>query len=398
VVYILSWSVVNGMFPFSAGARSDEGDGKTALITALLLVLLITAGFTVGAWLMPATVWHSILGPGFPSGSENPYTSLLVLYSATTGLYAMSVVLMSYEISRKIGHVSWLQLAFSVAIIGGIYLLHHSLHQVIAVQTAFMALLLATVSVTFLRSQAARRRSVVNHGIGRRTLSKIRRVSEDEVIAEFLKSEFYFPEFEEYRGHLEQVVGHPDLSNERENALRRALLYRRRGPLWRELPRDTEWWEIELQPEDLHRVRVFPRNYWRKLAGTSYYLPDVVNTVRNRIRRNSQESYILKLRDFSRQIPLGVERSSVLMIGVDESGPFTIIEGNHRMTAAGVAYYGEVFPGYRYFCGFSPHMTDCCWYQTDFATLVRYACNLTAHFFEDPNVAINEALSHEGEA
>src|SRR5436305_9459212 len=42
VVYMLSWSVVSGMFPFSARvSRTQERDGRTVLSTALLLVVLI---------------------------------------------------------------------------------------------------------------------------------------------------------------------------------------------------------------------------------------------------------------------------------------------------------------------------------------------------------------------
>ena len=35
------------------------------------------------------------------------------------------------------------------------------------------------------------------------------------------------------------------------NAIRRALLFRRRGHMWRELPSDTQWWEVTLEADDL---------------------------------------------------------------------------------------------------------------------------------------------------
>src|SRR5438552_18824372 len=52
VVYMLSWSVVSSMFPFSAGARSERGS-RAVLSTALLLVAGIATFFTLGAWLAP---------------------------------------------------------------------------------------------------------------------------------------------------------------------------------------------------------------------------------------------------------------------------------------------------------------------------------------------------------
>src|SRR5205807_3335862 len=56
----------------------------------------------------------------------------------------------------------------------------------------------------------------------------------------------------------------PDLADDRDNAIRRALLFRRRGHMWRELPVDTQWWEVQLELPDLANVRVFPRAHWRK--------------------------------------------------------------------------------------------------------------------------------------
>src|SRR5437870_9168156 len=89
VVYMLSWSVVSGMFPFSARVPAHERDGRAVLSTALLLVVLITSLFTLGVWLAPARLWHLVLGAGFPSGAEGHYSSLLVLYAATTGIYSL---------------------------------------------------------------------------------------------------------------------------------------------------------------------------------------------------------------------------------------------------------------------------------------------------------------------
>jgi len=38
---------------------------------------------------------------------------LLALYAAATGLYSLSVVLIAYEMSRRIANTGWLQLIFS---------------------------------------------------------------------------------------------------------------------------------------------------------------------------------------------------------------------------------------------------------------------------------------------
>ena len=384
VVYMLSWSVVSSMFPFSAGARSSEKDGRTVLTTALLLASGISGLFILAAWLMPRGLWHILLGAGFPSESHNFYSSLLVLYALTTAIYALSVVLMTYEISRKIGNVSWLQLGFSAAIIGGIYIFHDTLHSVITVQLVLMLILLLLVSLPFLRKSRSAEKSLAEaQGFGDQTgLRKIRRVDENVVIAEFLRGEFYQGEFTGYRKRFTELVSHPDFSNERENVLRKALLYRRRGRLWRELPHDTQWWEVELTPAEVQRMRVFPRNQWLRYGVPNFLLGETAERIRARILSNSSDAFIDKLRSLSLEMKQDSMFSSVILITIDEATPITIIEGNHRMTAASLGAPEEVHRRFRYLCGFSPHMAECCWYQTDVSTLWRYAKNTVSYYLK----------------
>jgi len=398
VVYMLSWSVVSGMFPFSAGVRYQEGDSRTVLSTALLLVILIASLFTIGVWAAPAAIWRSVLGAGFPLEGGIPYSSLLGLYAATTGIYAFGVVLMSYEISRKIGNVSWLQLGFSGAIILGIYLFHGTLQNVIIVQLVVMMLLLIAVSVPFFRAQARAERAGHEAVLDSSVIHKVRRVAEDEAISEFLRSEFYQPVFDRYRDRFAHIVENPDIGNSNENTIRRALLYLRRGRLWRELPADAEWWEVELHSSDLNRIRVFPRNHWRGLAEGDFYLADMLDRIRERVASNSPKRYVAKLRSLSSEVANGVDHGSVLLIGIDDAGPLTIIEGNHRMAAASLVAPDEIHRRFRFLCGFSPHMNECCWYQTDLATLWRYFKNYFTHLFEDQDVVIARAMRETMEA
>jgi O-antigen/teichoic acid export membrane protein len=396
VVYMLSWSVVSSMFPFSAGVRSRERDGRAVLSTALLLVVLITSLFTLAVWLAPPRMWQVGLGSGFPLGHQVAYSSLLVLYAATTGIYSLGVVLMSYEISRKIGNVSWLQLGFSGAIVLGIYIFHNTLQDVITVQLAVMMLLLLTVSIPFLSQWRTRQLANEIAFPSAGSLRKVRRVDENEVISEFLKSEFYQPEFDRYREQFQQIVTYPNLRNPQENTIRRALLYMRRGRLWRELPADTEWWEVELQSSDIYKLRVFPRDQWRGLAEGNFYLADMLDRIRGRVSSHHRDEFIVKLRSLSSSLAKGEDQNAVLLIGIDETQPLTIIEGNHRMAAASLVSPDDLHRRFRFLCGFSPRMTECCWYQTDLSTLWRYAKNYWTHLFEDQDLVIAQAISGAG--
>ena len=387
VVYMLSWSIVSSMFPVSAGS-SQERSGRAVMSTALLLVVLVASLFTMAIWLAPNSLWTMILGSGFNTQSQGSFSSLLVLYAALTGIYSFSVVIMSYEISRRIGNASWLQLGFSGAIALGIYLFHSTLHDVIAVQLALMVLLLVAVSVPFIRSQAARERDLLSG----EPLIKVRKVQEEEIISEFVKAEFYQPEFDPYREQYGPIIYHPDLSNEQENAARRALLFRRRGRMWRELPKDTVWWEVELQKSDIARVRAFPRKQWRSFASSSFYLTEMIDGIRKKVETREPSPFILKMRAVVQDLDDNIVPDSVLLIGLDERGPLTIIEGNHRMAAALMLAPDTVHQRFRFYCGLSPNMAQCCWYQTDFVTLSRYARNIVRYMFQDRDYFVRRAL------
>ena len=74
---------------------------------------------------------------------------------------------------------------------------------------------------------------------------------------------------------------------------------------------------------------------------------------------------------------------SVLLIGKTERGPFTVLDGNHRLVAAMLAS-PPALDQLQFFCGLSPKMDQCCWYQTNVVTLARYGANMVRHLARDP--------------
>ncbi|HVZ61742.1 MAG TPA: hypothetical protein VG892_13230 [Terriglobales bacterium] len=232
----------------------------------------------------------------------------------------------------------------------------------------------------------------------------LRRATEPEVIAEFLKNEFYQREFNRDREYFENLVKNADTTVEQENALRRALLFRRRGPMWRELPDDIQWWKVELEAGDLDRLFVFPRAHWRKLAGGNFRLTEIVERLRARVSaplrdapvgrapRNIAE-FVSKIHSLSRRLKQQAQSGSVLLIGTDETEPMLIFEGNHRLTAAlldsGNSYSTNQF---QIFLGRSPRMVRCCWYRSSLLNLLRYAKNRVLHIGYDRDADIGRIM------
>jgi hypothetical protein len=224
-------------------------------------------------------------------------------------------------------------------------------------------------------------------------MKKLWRVTEPDVIAEFLKNEFYRDEFHRDRESFEQVVMRADIANEAENALRRALLFRRRGHMWRELPADTQWWEVSVEPGDLQLLHVFPRAQWRRIASGSFLLEDIVERIRSKKFSGRTRAFISKVQALSYRLRTDQARSCVLLIGIDESLPFTILEGNHRLTAALLADGTLLQDRFRVLCGFSARMSESCWYETNLANLWRYAKNRMRNLVYDKDADIARALS-----
>jgi len=214
-------------------------------------------------------------------------------------------------------------------------------------------------------------------------MKRVRTVTEAEVISEFLKNEFYHEEFHRDRDQFERLVLFADTTREDENALRRALLFRRRGHMWRELPIDTQWWEMQLEPGDLCKLRVFPRADWRKVSNGSFALADIVDRIRTRKFSGRVADFISKIHVLSYQLRYKSELSSVILIAEDENSMITIIEGNHRLTAAMLSVPDKLGERFRVFVGVSPRMNEVCWHNGTLSNLWRYAKNRIKHFWHD---------------
>lgn len=212
-------------------------------------------------------------------------------------------------------------------------------------------------------------------------MKKLLRVTEAEMFAEFLKAELYHSEYDSDRQKFEEIVFNPNLGDESENALRRALLYRRRGAMLRELPDDTQWWEIELDPEELERINVFPRAQWRRLSDGNFQALHVAERIRGELDDGKSTELLAKIHILRTNMQIEGPKSTVVLIGIDQEHPLTLLEGNHRFVSALLLPRDLMLRRLRLVCGFSPNMAKCCWYKTDLTNLFHYTKNRIKHFW-----------------
>jgi len=106
--------------------------------------------------IFPQSIMRLVFGDNFHQSGQ-----LLALYAALTGIYALAVTLITFEMSRKIANTGWLQLLFSGMLVLGISLFHTTLRDVALVQLVLMLLLLAIVSAPFVRNHRRGRAAVM---------------------------------------------------------------------------------------------------------------------------------------------------------------------------------------------------------------------------------------------
>jgi len=217
-------------------------------------------------------------------------------------------------------------------------------------------------------------------------MRKLRRLTEAEVIADFLRGEFFHNEYDADRDQFTSTVEHPDLTNATENEVRRILLFRRRDTMWWELPEDRQWWEIDFDPEDVELVSVFPRAHWRKIARGNFSAVHVAERVRQ-LKDTESGEFMSKISAIGSQLPTerpqeDLKQGMIILLGLDEHRPVTLLEGNHRFIAALLAGGPHLLKNARMAAVFSPQMEKCCWYKTNFLTLARCLKNRIKHYWD----------------
>jgi O-antigen/teichoic acid export membrane protein len=390
VILAFSQAVINSTFPLVAGTHADERKDLKVIATSLMLV--IGTGSAIAGFLcvVPGNIWTTIFGPGFEIAGRYDVSYLLAMYALTTVVYSLSAVIITFEMSYKIANTSWIQLLFSGVVIAGICRFHSSLREVILVQLISLSGLFVLVALPFLVDSLTVSANLLTVG-GGRPVKLIRRVSEDEVIAEFVKSDFDGPAFRDYQDTLRDVVVNPNLEDAEENAKRRALLFIRHLALWREIPVGTKWYEVEVNESDLSEVRVFPRAQWRKLARGNFSVPRIADEMRNHGNLLDAQ-FLAKIASIGDRLTQpGASLGAILLIGRNENEPLTVLDGNHRLVAAMLASPLKL-DRFRFLCGFSPRMTDCCWYTTNLMTLCRYGKNAIMHAVRRPEAELARLL------
>ena len=178
----------------------------------------------------------------------------------------------------------------------------------------------------------------------------------DEVYYQILKSEarYYHAAC---RRALQKLLSKPDFNDVRDNSLRREFLFGRREPLLARLPDSTEWHFGSLDEQELEGLYVIRNDDWGEIC-PGYQLGKVCYP------EGCSEKTRKKIKDILATVARPEFDRTIILIGTNARGPFTILDGNHRAVAMVLAVKNGGLSGIRIpaFLGLSPMMGSCVWY------------------------------------
>lgn len=160
----------------------------------------------------------------------------------------------------------------------------------------------------------------------------ISEVTEPEFESHFLSSEWYKPFYDPVREKFDGIVKEPDLDNWEENYYRKELLWKWRSPLLGQLPFGINWYSVELELEEFEQLLVIKEQGWNQTFGLGKNLVEAAQAVRNGVPDNWEVNFG-QIKDIKDKIGSYQFKERIIIIALTTSGPFTVIEGNHRVVA-----------------------------------------------------------------
>ncbi|MDE7223445.1 MAG: hypothetical protein K2O34_06655 [Acetatifactor sp.] len=174
----------------------------------------------------------------------------------------------------------------------------------------------------------------------------LRTSSENEMISEFLKTEYRSERFSEHIKRVmkelsldESVILSVDLNNANENIARKRLLGEFRGyglncELFENFPNEIQWSLCNFVSDDLNSIRYIDYSYWNELSKGTHSPLTAAQTILDGIEiYNQSNAGFIKAAEF---IKNGGKFLKPILLTSDLEH-FVIVEGHFRITAYALA-------------------------------------------------------------
>jgi hypothetical protein len=174
-------------------------------------------------------------------------------------------------------------------------------------------------------------------------MQHIEPISEDEMVAVFLKTEIASTRFARdilailaRAGQPRTIIEQPNLTDPRENTYRRGVLgewrgYGRDADVFRHFPTDVRWYRATIEKAEFAALRYINDDYWIELSGGSRSAVDAAARIRGGI-----EAFGVGNGGFwwmAEALCKGAAFPELILVGKDERAPLVVLEGHVRLTA-----------------------------------------------------------------
>jgi len=178
-------------------------------------------------------------------------------------------------------------------------------------------------------------------------MQHLQAIPEAEMVAIFLQAELASPRYGpiirtilERDGRGREIIEVPDLANAAHNRIRAQVLgeyrgYRRNADVFAGIPPDVRWFRALATKNDLEKARYIDYDYWTELSGGSRLAVAAAERIKQGIKvfGVSNDSF-LHIADALRA---GASFPELILVGPDERGPLTLLEGHTRLTGYFIA-------------------------------------------------------------
>ncbi|MDB4984750.1 MAG: hypothetical protein JWM20_929 [Patescibacteria group bacterium] len=160
----------------------------------------------------------------------------------------------------------------------------------------------------------------------------------DEVVASWLRDEWHYACYDKMRtDENNAIVNEPDLSDLAHNEIRHELLAFNRHPILDHLPTGMKWHSGTFTEKSARECNLISTTWCKVLSGGSLKLVDAVEHFHHtsqKINPGDKEKIISIKSAMAGKDP---EDTVLVFVGESFEGPFTAIEGNHRLVATALA-------------------------------------------------------------
>ncbi|MDO8537878.1 MAG: hypothetical protein Q7S21_03245 [archaeon] len=174
-------------------------------------------------------------------------------------------------------------------------------------------------------------------------MKTIRKISENEMIAEFLKAEINSSRFRKKilnklkkDKKSKKIVLKPKLSNQKENQYREQLLEKVRGfrknkDLFQNFPKSIVWEKVIIKKNELHKIKYINYSYWNKLSNGTRKPSQAAKSIEKGKKVFNVSN--VKFYKILKKIKKGIKFPLMIFVAKSKKSKIVVLEGHARLTS-----------------------------------------------------------------